>query len=195
MAECPLLVLSSMIQGNSGCTSDKYIKTPTGNQAMDRRLCASLKTRFPTVLAIDGSHIPIIPPHDSPTDYYNRKGFHSIVLQELVDHPYRFFKVYVGLPGSVHSARIFSNSAVYFKGEARALVPAHVRTICGVPVPVVIFGDPAYSLLPWLMKVYPGVDLSAKHSKFSRRLSRACVVVECAVGRFEGLLEIVAEEE
>ena len=42
--------------------------------------------------AIDGNHIPIIPPHDSPTDYYNRKGFHSIVLQGLVDHQHRFLK-------------------------------------------------------------------------------------------------------
>ena len=55
--------------------------------------------------AIDGSHIPIITPTHSPTDYYNRKGFHSIVLQVLVDHLYRFLNVYVGWPGNVHDAR------------------------------------------------------------------------------------------
>ena len=36
----------------------KYIKLPTGNQAME------IVRGF---AAIDGSHIPIIPPHDSPT--------------------------------------------------------------------------------------------------------------------------------
>ena len=46
--------------------------------------------------AIDGSHIPIITPTHSPKDYYNRKRFHSIVLQALVDHLYRFFNVCVG---------------------------------------------------------------------------------------------------
>ncbi|XP_071810727.1 uncharacterized protein [Apostichopus japonicus] len=40
--------------------------------------------------AIDGSHIPIISPTDHPADYYNRKGFHSIVLQAVVDFRYRY---------------------------------------------------------------------------------------------------------
>ena len=65
-------------------------------------------------------------------------------------------------------------------------MPAHVHTICGVPVSVVILGDPAYTLLPWLMKAYPGVGLSAKQTKFNRRLSRAHVVGECAFGRLKG---------
>lgn len=33
------------------------------------------------VSAIYGSHIPIIAPEDYPRDYFNRKGWHSIVLQ------------------------------------------------------------------------------------------------------------------
>ena len=63
----------------------KYIKIPTGNQGDGD--CVSQ-----CFAAIDGNHIPIIPPHDSPTDYYNRKGFHSIVLQGLVDHQHRFLQ-------------------------------------------------------------------------------------------------------
>ena len=35
---------------------------------------------------IDWSHIPIISPRDYPADYYNRKGFHSIILQGTVNH-------------------------------------------------------------------------------------------------------------
>ena len=77
--------------------------------------------------AVDGSHIPIIPLCDSPTDYYNRKGFHSIVLQALVDHENRFMNVHVGWPGSVHDARILSNSEMFTKGETGMLVPQSVR--------------------------------------------------------------------
>ena len=93
--------------------------------------------------AIDGSHIPIIAPTHSPTDYYIVKG-------------------------SVHDARILWNSEVYQKGESGTLVPSHIRTLGGIPVPVVILGDPAYPLLPWLLEPYQGVDLSDKQKKFNR---------------------------
>ena len=35
--------------------------------------------------AIDGSHIPIIRPDESASDYYNRKGYYSIIMQAMVD--------------------------------------------------------------------------------------------------------------
>ena len=48
------------------------------------------KTGFPMCAgAIDGTHIPVVGPVSYPTDYYNRKGWYSIVLQGLVDHNYR----------------------------------------------------------------------------------------------------------
>ena len=131
-------------------------------------------------------YLYILPPCDSPSDYYNRKGFHSIVPQALVDHQNRFLNVYVGWPGSVHDARIFSNPEVFTKGQSGRLAPNTVRIIGGVSVPVVILGDPSYPLLPWLMKPYPGAGLSVKEKKFNSRLSRARVVVECAFGRLKG---------
>ena len=119
-------------------------------------------------------------------DYFNRKGFHSIVLQALVDSENRFVNVNVGWPGSVHDVRILSNSKVFRRGEAGTLVPQSVRILARVPVPVVILGDPVYPLLLWLIKPYPGTGLSTRASNFNTRLSRACVVVECALGRLKG---------
>ena len=165
----------------------RYVKIPVGTDAMDIVRGFEEKWGFPQCFgAVDGSHIPILPPHDSPTDYYNRKGFHSIVAQALVDHQYRFLNVFVGWPGSVHDARILSNSEVFVKGQSGTLAPSTVRVLGGVPVPVVILGDPAYPLLPWLMKPYPGTGLGLKEKKFNTRLSRAHVVVECAFGRLKG---------
>ena len=63
-------------------------------------------------------------------------------------------------------------------------MPNTVQVLGGVPVPVVILGDPAYPLR--LMKPYPGAGLSAKKREFNSRISRACVVVECAFGRLKG---------
>ena len=166
---------------------DKYISIPRGNAAMNVVRGFEEKWGFPQCFgAVDGSHIPIIPPHDCRTDYFGRKGFHSIVLQALVDHENRFMNVNVGWPGSVHDARILSNSEVFRRGEAGTFVPQSERILAGVPVPVVILGDPAYAVLPWLIKPYPGTGLSTKARNFITKLSRACVAVECAFGRLKG---------
>ena len=46
---------------------------------------------------IDGTHIPIVAPPQSATDFYNRKGFYSIVLQAVVDHQYRYDNTFTQL--------------------------------------------------------------------------------------------------
>ena len=57
---------------------------------------------FPQAVgAIDGSHVPIIRPQESACDYYNRKGFYSIIMQGVVDFRGRFMDVYIGWPGKV----------------------------------------------------------------------------------------------
>ncbi len=44
--------------------------------------------------AIDGSHIPILGPEQYHTEYFNRKGWHSIVLQAVVDGRGLFWNVF-----------------------------------------------------------------------------------------------------
>lgn len=39
--------------------------------------------------AIDGTHVPITAPQGDASAYLNREGWHSIVLQAVVDHNYR----------------------------------------------------------------------------------------------------------
>lgn len=69
----------------------------------------------------------------------NRGGFHSIALQDLVDHQNQFLSIYVGWPGSMRDAWIFSNSEVFIKGQSGMLTPNTVRII-GVSVPVSSWG-------------------------------------------------------
>lgn len=89
---------------------------------------------FPQVAgAIDGSHIPIIRPEESSSNYYNRKGYYSI-MQGLVDCRGLFMDVCIGWPGKVHDARVFTNSSLYHKGLNSTLFPNWKKTLCGVEV-------------------------------------------------------------
>ena len=86
----------------------KYIQFPRGNQ-LDEDIEGFLtKWGVPQCVgAIDECHIPIASPAMNRTDYYNRKGWYSMILQGVVDHSYRFIDINIGWPGSVHDARVF----------------------------------------------------------------------------------------
>ncbi|KAG6931370.1 hypothetical protein G0U57_001905, partial [Chelydra serpentina] len=62
---------------------------------------------------IDGTHIPILGPAHQGSQYINRKGYFSMVLQALVDHKGHFTNINVGWPGKVHDARVFKNSGLF----------------------------------------------------------------------------------
>ena len=137
--------------------------------------------------AIDGTHIPIIAPKEDHTNYVNRKGYHSVVKQAVVDCNSLFRDVVIGWPGSVHDARILSNSSVYEKGNNKTLFPDIRERIGDQDVPIVILGDPAYPLLPWLLKAYPENPNTPQSQRvFNYRLSRARMTVENTFGRWKG---------
>ena len=90
-------------------------------------------------------------------------------------------------PGSAHDARVLANSDVFTKAEAGTLFPDNKRRICGQDVPLLMLGDPAYPLLPWLMKPFSDCgSLTRRQRKFNYQLSRARIVTEIAFGRLKG---------
>jgi len=80
--------------------------------------------------AIDGSHIPILPPSLCHTNYYNRKGWYSMVLQAVIDYKFCFLDVYTRWPGSVHDACVLAHSTLYRKANSGQLF----STVTNVPV-------------------------------------------------------------
>lgn len=137
--------------------------------------------------AIDGTHIGILAPPVSSADYYNRKGFYSVILQGVVDNRLMFWDINVGWPGKVHDARVFANSSLFERGQSNTLFPRITVRFEGVDVPVVILGDAAYPLLPWLMKPYPeNEQTTPAQATFNNRLSKARMTVERAFGLLKG---------
>ena len=102
----------------------KYIRIPRDEGLREVVDGFKRKWGFPQCAgAVDGTHIPIISPEDFHADYYNRKGWHSILMQGMVNHFGQFMDVYIGWPGRVHDARVFANSTLYRKGQDGQLLP------------------------------------------------------------------------
>lgn len=78
--------------------------------------------------AIDGTHIPIIAPVVDHADDVNRRGYHSIVMQAIVDSRYLFGDIVVGWLDSVHDTRISFNSGLYKTGNEGSLFSSDITT-------------------------------------------------------------------
>jgi len=139
--------------------------------------------KIPNVIgAIDGSHISIKAPHLFPVDYFNRKGFYSIVLQAVVDHKKRFLDICVGWSGFTHDSRILTNSSLYDKfNNQNNLVTTPFNN-------KYILGNGGYPNLSWLIVPYKNVgrQLIQKQTYFNLKHSQTRIKVEQAFGLLKG---------
>lgn len=64
----------------------RFVSLPSG-QRLDDTMTAFKDRCYPQGAgAIGSTHIPIAPPRENPDDYMNKRGWHSVVLQAVVDH-------------------------------------------------------------------------------------------------------------
>ena len=79
-------------------------------------------------------------------------------MQALADSNYLFRDIFVGWPGSVHDAKVFSNSQLYALGYSGRLFPSDMKEeILGKEIHPVILAVPAYPMLNWLLKGQPEI--------------------------------------
>ena len=166
----------------------KYIKLPLTEEEVREKVSHFFHAfGVPQCLgAIDGTHIEIKQPSVNSTDYINRKSRFSLNVQACCDSKYCFMDVVVKWPGSVHDSRMFSNSALNHLLRSQR-IPACRRSIIESedPIPVFLLGDPAYPLMPYVMKEYANGGGTQQEQYFGYRLCSARNVIECAFGRLK----------
>uniref|UniRef100_A0A3P9HCQ4 DDE Tnp4 domain-containing protein n=1 Tax=Oryzias latipes TaxID=8090 RepID=A0A3P9HCQ4_ORYLA len=169
----------------------RFVSLPTGQQ-LDETIRGFADRCYPLCAgAIGSTHIPIAPPRDNPDHYVNARGWHSVILQGVVDHRLRFTDVYAGWPGSNSSASVLSSSDLYLKAEDRPdgyLFPREKSVLSGgVEIPVHLISDVSFPLRPWLMKGYSDEhQLSPEQRRFTFTLASARSVVDAAFMRLKG---------
>lgn len=166
---------------------DQYLSSPSSKEEMEIAKSFEELWNMPHVIgAIDGKCIRMRYPKFSGIQYYNYKGFFSLVLMAICDTNYCFTLFDVGQFGSNNDSGILANSKMGEAIENGSLkVPdfAKINADTG-KIPYYFIGDEIFPLKTWLVRPYPEKALVDDEEKkiFNYRQSRARRVIKNAFG-------------
>ena len=171
LLRCKEQVINAMIR----VLLKRFIKWPSiaDLAGISNRFSTMGDNRLTNVVgAIDGSHIPIEAPHVNANSYYNRKQFHSIILQGVCDDTLKFVDINVGWPGRVHDAKVFRHSQLWETGFSKCDNGRYH-----------LLGDAAYPVKEWLLTPYrDNGHLTVQQKRFNEIHSAKRQVIERAFG-------------
>lgn len=152
---------------------NEYICWPTLEEHHANANAVQESHRFPGVIGcLDGCHIPIRAPINNPVDFYNRKKFHSVILQAVCNKNLQFINVFIGTPGRVHDARVFRMSPLHDE-IMNHLIPPHLH----------ILADSAYGLHTNVLTPYrDNGHLNQLQRRYNTRHSASRSAIERAFG-------------
>ncbi|XP_069972372.1 putative nuclease HARBI1 [Penaeus vannamei] len=151
-----------------------YLKIPSTSEEW-QKVAHKFFTRwnFPNCLgAIDGKRVLIAKPAKSGSEYYDYKGQNSMIMLAMVDADYRFIFIHAGSFGRASDAGVWDKRPLREAMDTGFLnVPRPAPLpFTNIRCPYMIVGDDAFPLKLYLMKPYPGKDLSVEQGVFNYRL-------------------------
>lgn len=135
---------------------------------------------------MDGKHVMLQAPINTGSDYFNYKGFFSIVFLGVVDANYCFMYVSVGCQGRLSDGGVYNNSTLkelLANSTLNLPGPSCLPGRKHFPVPFVLLADDAFPLQINVMKAFPGLhDKGSVSRVFNYRHCRGRRVVENVFG-------------
>ncbi|CAH1984477.1 unnamed protein product [Acanthoscelides obtectus] len=133
--------------------------------------------------SIDGKHICLQAPINTGSDYFNYKGFFSIVLLAIVDANYCFTFVNIGCQGRLSDGGVFANTTFKKLLETSSLNLPSMKVLPGriLTSPFVFLGDEAFALQPHMITSFPGTQQKGSPARIYN-YSRARRVVKNTFG-------------
>lgn len=147
-----------------------FIRLPNEDERRRSKLMFFQTAHFPGVVGvIDGTHVKIVAPREHEDQYVNRKRYHSINVQVVMDADCKIFSINACWPGSTHDARVLRESRL---GE-------HLEDIDGH-----LLGDSGYPLRPWLLTPILRPQ-SPQEERYNRSHKRTRCLVERGIGQLK----------
>ena len=138
--------------------------------------------------AIDGTHIPMTcrPTRrftPMPSDFFNRKKFHSIVLQGICDAERIFWNVCACQPDGVHDACQFVISSLHAQLSTRRILAEPISRLRNINIQPYLIGDTAHPSMPYMLKNYkPANPAMVDKMRFDSAVNDGMVVIEQVFG-------------
>ena len=180
-------IVSESCEAISDPLKDLYLKPPTCPEDW-KAISKDFEEvwNFPHVLgAIDGKHIRIQCPNLSGTLFHNYKGCFSIALLAVCNADYCFTLYDIGSYGSNNDSGVLANSMMGKMLEDNRLKVPTPEKLDGCkfePLPYFLVGDEIFPLKPWLIRPYPGKNVTEEQRIYTYRHSRCRRVIENAFG-------------
>lgn len=177
-------IIRETCDGIWSALNEVYLKPPQTKEEW-KRIASGFESswNYPNCLgALDGKHVAMDCPKNGGSNFFNYKGFHSLVLMAICDANYCFTLVDIGGYGRDNDASIFSQSEIGMAFEDGDIEIPEAEVVDGKTLPYVIVSDAIFPLKTWLMKPFPGSNLEEEKDVFNYRLSGARRTIENMFG-------------